>query len=120
MPDNPDLRRNVSRARKQDMYFAYVFGGDNNQLLLDKKKIKASTAKELKSKVPGGKLVSGTCAFKDGELHLNIEKGRAPASLGREMRANIKDETGFSWKIAVQDGEEEEAEADNEGDDDNG
>lgn len=114
MPDNAELRQNLSKARKKEMYFAYVSGGERNKMVMDKKPIKPSQSKELKEQAGGGKLVVGTCQFQDGELHLTIEKGRPSPQIPKTMRNVIKDETGFSWKIAIDEGgggtEEEEAE----------
>jgi len=112
MPENADLRRNISRARKKEMYFAYVSGADKDQMVVDKKPIKPSAAKELKAQAGGGRLVLGRCEFKEGELHLKIDKGRATAQLPKALRALIKEQTGFSWKAAVgQDEAEEETES---------
>ena len=60
MPENADLRRNVTKARKKEMFFAFVFGGTENKMIVDKKKVKSSQTKELKDAAKGAKEMAGS------------------------------------------------------------
>jgi hypothetical protein len=118
MPDNQDLRRQLSLARKREMFFAFSFKGGQTSMLVSKKPIKPGEFKETRTET-GGKAAAGSCQFQDGYLVLKVERGVDSSQLPRLMRRHIKDATGFSWKVRLADGSAEDSDGDANDADDN-